>query len=661
MRTSVQKLRFRGLSISILLALFSFLVTINPVQLLAQHGHPKAPDKTGSPHFIIRGDTENHVVLPLQSTEADVNIAGVIADVKVKQTYINTGEEPIEAEYVFPGSTKSAVYGMQMMIGERVIKAKIKEKQQAQQQYNQAKADGKKASLLQQHRPNVFQMNVANIMPGDTIQVELSYTELLVPEEGQYEFVYPTVVGPRYADEAGIIKDPWVMNPHSNPDAYKNTTFSKPRFNINTNLVTGIPIKQAMTPSHETNINYKNPKQASIGLQNPMGFEGDRDYVLRYQLSGEKVESGLSLFDGKDENFFLMMLEPPKRVEPSQIPPREYIFIVDVSGSMNGYPLSISKNLMTNLFKQLRPVDKFNILLFAAGSSVFAERSITANHTNLQAAFRFIDKESGSGGTRLLNALQKALALPSSPGISRTVVIATDGYVAVEKEAFDLIRNNLGEANFFPFGIGSSVNRFLIEGMAHAGRGEPLIVLGQSEASVKAEQFRKYIQTPVLTDIKLHFSDFEAYDVEPLNVPDVFSERPIVVFGKYKGKPGGSIQVTGMTGNGKFESTMTIADAQNSKKNNALRYLWARNRIKTLSDYNKVSRNSALKDEITKLGLDYNLLTEFTSFLAVDNQSHKQKKHMAKSSGSVPEPHEWTLIFLVTGIIAYMMFSRSRV
>lgn len=642
-----------------LLSAFFMLFILNiPLFCFGQRGNQIPPNKTGSPYFIIKGGTENHVVLPLKSTEAEVNIAGVIADVKVRQTYINTGDQPIEAEYVFPGSTKSAVYGMQMVIGKRVIKAKIKEKQEAQQQYDQAKADGKKASLLQQHRPNVFQMNVANILPGDTIEVELNYTEMLVPEEGQYEFVYPTVVGPRYADEQGVIKDPWVMNPHTNPQAY-NATFSKPTFDITTSLVTGIPIKQALTPSHETIINYDGANQARINLKTQNGYEGDRDFVMRYQLSGEQVESGLSLFEGKDEKFFLMMLEPPARVEPSQIPPREYVFIVDVSGSMNGYPIAISKTLMANLFKQLRPVDKFNVLLFAAGSAVFAERSVTANKSNLEAAYRFIDKEKGSGGTQLLNALQRALALPGSPGYSKTVVIATDGYVTVEKESFDLIRNNLGKANFFPFGIGSSVNRFIIEGMAHAGRGEPLIVLGQTEAYERAEQFRKYIQNPVLTDIKLHFNDFEAYDVEPLNVPDVFSERPIVVFGKYKGKPGGSIKVTGVTGAGKFESEMKIAEAQQSDKNAALRYLWARNRIKTLSDYNKVSRNSALKEQITQLGLNYNLLTDYTSFLAIDN-SKTDKKQTATKSGSIPEPHEWTLIFMVTGVLIFLVFQRYR-
>lgn len=651
MKNSILQLR-KGLFSALILLL---LILSASIPVYAQSSESDE-NKVQSPYFIVGGGEETHVTLPLKHTEAQVNIAGVIADVVVRQVYINTGSSPIEAEYVFPGSTHSAVYGMKMKIGQRVIEAKIKEREKAKQEFEKAKEEGKRASLLQQHRPNVFQMNVANIQPNDTVEVELKYTELLVPESGVYEFVYPTVVGPRYADSAGVVKDPWVMNPHTNPEPYKKQgiTFSKPTFNINAQVVTGIPIKEAKCISHDVNINYADANNAKVNLRTPNGYEGDRDYVLRYRLDGDKVETGLSLFKAGDENFFLLMMEPPKRVMPDQIPPREYIFIVDVSGSMNGYPIGVSKKLMKNLFANLLPEDKFNVLLFAGGNTLLSEKSIPANADNLITAFNFIDKERGDGSTELLPALKRALALPHDEGCSRIVVIATDGYVTVEREAFDLIKDNLGKANFFPFGIGPSVNRYIIEGMARAGVGSPLMVEGEAQADEKAEQFRKYIQSPVLTGIKVDFGDFKVYETEPNNVPDVFAERPVVIVGKWNGSPTGKITLTGYSGREKYTQVLDVARAKNVDGNKALRYLWARTRIAELSDYRSVSHDEALVKEITELGLKYSLLTEFTSFLAVDNQPVSAPS--ASGDGAVPEPHEWALIALAMGIGIFMLW-----
>ncbi len=162
-------------------------------------------DKTLSPYFFVKSDDPAVDQLPLQSTSAIVNISGVIADVEVTQGYKNEGERPLEAIYIFPASTRAAIYGMKMIIGERTINAIVRTRDKARHEYELAKQQGKSASLLEQQRPNVFQINVANIMPGDVVRVELSYTELLVPADRVYEFVYPTVVGPRYSNQPADI------------------------------------------------------------------------------------------------------------------------------------------------------------------------------------------------------------------------------------------------------------------------------------------------------------------------------------------------------------------------------------------------------------------------------------------------------------------------
>jgi len=578
---------------------------------------PKADgDKTLSPYFFVLSDDPGVDRMPLKSTGAEVHVAGTIAQVQVTQVYQNDGDSVLEAIYIFPLSTRAAIYRMRMTVGERVIEARIKKREEARQDYEKARSEGRTASLLEQQRPNVFQMNVANILPGDEIKVEIQYTELLVPTDRTYEFVYPTVVGPRYSEtKAASAPDTerWVENPHTHQGEKPTYTFS-----LGASIHSGIPISKVTCPSHEVVVEYDGEKTAHVGLKDEKDG-GNRDFVLRYKLAGDRIESGLLLYPGEDENFFLMMMEPPERIEQKDIVPREYIFILDVSGSMYGFPLDITKQLMRDLLSNLRRIDHFNILLFSGGSAVLSERSLPATNSNIDMGIDFVTRQHGGGGTQLLPAMKRALALPHEEGTSRIVVVATDGYVAVEKETFELIRRSLGEANLFAFGIGSGVNRFLIDGMARAGMGEPFVILKPEGAKAQAEKFRQYISSPVMQGITVDFEGFDAYDVEPQAMPDLFAERPVVLFGKYRGKPQGKIVVTGHVPGEKLSGQIPLAEANISTDNSALRYLWARHRILRLADMNKlVGQDDSRVKEVTELGLKYNLMTEFTSFVAVD-------------------------------------------
>jgi len=593
-------------------------------------------DKTLSPYFFVQSDNPGLDQMPLKSTKADVTIVGVIADVTVTQVYRNQGRKTLEAVYVFPASTRAAVYGMKMTIGKRIIEAKIKKKDEARQEYEQAKSQGKSASLLEQQRPNVFQMNVANILPNDTIKVELRYTELLIPTDKTYEFVYPTVVGPRYSNQAASTapaSEKWVENPHLHQGAAPTYAFD-----ITVNLATGLPVRKLTCTSHKVKVGYEGPARATVSLDSSESRGGNRDYVLKYQLSGDKIESGLLLSQGGKENFFLLMVQPPKKVVPANMPGREYIFIVDVSGSMHGFPLDISKRLFRELITGLRPADRFNVLLFAGGSAVLAEQSLTATPENIRRGVEFIEKQQGGGGTELLPALKRALSLPKAEGFSRSVVIATDGYVTVEEEVFDLIRNNLNKANMFTFGIGTSVNRHLLEGMARVGMGEPFVIAKAEEAGARADAFRKIIQSPLLTNIRVSYEGFNAYDIEPLSIPDVLAERPVVLFGKWRGKPEGRITVKGIAGNGSFKETIDVGKSMPPGENTSLRYLWARHRISLLSDYNRLRQDGKRTAEVTRLGLDYNLLTAYTSFVAVDSRVRNNSGEQTTVRQPLPMP-----------------------
>jgi Ca-activated chloride channel family protein len=592
-------------------------------------------DKTLSPYFFVKSDDATIDQMPLKSTSADVSISGVIADVKVTQVYKNTGKKALEAIYVFPASTRAAVYGMKMTIGSRTIEAKIKKRDEARQEYEQARNQGKSASLLEQQRPNVFQMNVANIMPGDEIKVELKYTELIIPEDKVYEFVYPTVVGPRYSNRpegSAPASEKWSQNPYLRQGKAPSYTFD-----INVRLSAGLPIGQVACSTHKVRTTFSGKSEAHVELDKSEAYGGNRDYILRYRLDGDRIQSGLLLSEGKSENFFLLMMQPPKRVTNANIPGREYIFIVDVSGSMHGFPLDTSKELMRNLIGNLRATDKFNVMLFSGGSSVMAEESLPANPQNIARAISIIDNQQGGGGTEILPALKRALALNRAKGFSRTVVIVTDGYVTVEEEVFDLIRNNLDDANMFAFGIGSSVNRHLIEGIAHVGMGEPFIVEKPQDAAEKAGSLRKMIASPVLTGIKVKYDGFDTYDVEPLSIPDVLSERPVIIFGKWRGRARGTITLSGISGNGKYSAALDVSQTA-PDKSEALKYLWARQRIMLLSDYNSLRQDDKRIREVTDLGLKYNLLTAYTSFVAVDTEIRNKNGKTATVKQPLPLP-----------------------
>lgn len=597
----------------------------------------KAQEETNAPYFLVKS-ADNKSAFPLLHTEAEVNIAGVIAEVTVKQVYKNDGKTPIEAVYIFPASTSAAVHGMTMQIGERRIKAKVEEKEKARKQYAQAKTSGKQTSLLEQHRPNVLQMKVANIMPNDTVIVELVYTELLTPEAGTYEFVYPTVVGPRYGGETPqklLVSNKWVGNPYLKKG--EKVPYS---FDLDICLNTGITIQKIQSTSHKININYEDKNKAIVQLDPSDIRQGNKDFILQYQLNGQQIESGLLCYEGEKENFFLLMVQPPKRPKLVDIPNREYIFVLDVSGSMNGFPLDVSKSLLKKLVGNLKPTDKFNVFLFAGDAASLAPQSLDANPQNIQKALQTVEYQSGGGGTNMLAALKKVMATPKTPGYARTFIIATDGYINVEANAFEYIENNLDKANFFAFGIGSGVNRHLIEGIATVGKGSPFIIGSKIEATEKAERFRQYIQSPLLTDIQVKFKGVNAYDLSTTQFPDLFAERPLILMGKYQKGTTGKIEITGSTGKGKFKKKVAFPTDIAKKSHPALRQLWARQQLKSFADYDNIGygKRDDLKQRITKIGLDYNLLTQYTSFIAIDEKIVNSSKQLTPIKQPLPLP-----------------------
>lgn len=655
-------------------------LTLRPAH--AQGRDNTAPrQKTESPYFFVKSDEPGLDQLPLKATKVDVRISGVIADVTVTQHYRNEGQRAIEAKYVFPGSTKAAVYGMNVRLADRLITANIREKQQARIEYDSAKKEGKTAALLEQHLPNVFQMNVANILPGDDVKVELRYTELLVPQSGNYQFVFPTVVGPRYnSPQSEQSQAKWVAKPYL-PAGQPSAT----AFDIKVQLATPIGLKEVRSNSHNIDVQKsqeagdEGSKTASVSLRPGSGPANNRDFILDYRLAGDRIESGVMLYQGNPgsgENFFLAMVEPPKQIAAQTINPREYIFVVDISGSMHGFPLETSKALLRELIGSLRPSDSFNVLLFAGSNRFLSPTSVPASRANIEQAIATIVQMGGGGSTELIPALKRVYAEPKTADVSRTIVVVTDGYVTVEREAFELVRRNLSQANLFSFGIGSSVNRHLMEGLARAGMGEPFIITNAAEAPAEAARFRKMIESPVLTSVKARFEGMDVYDVEPAQLPDVLGERPVVVFGKWRGPAGGQLIIEGQSASGPYRKALPMGSSNQDAA--ALRYLWARHRVAGLSDQEALEGGDSQRARITELGLQYNLLTQYTSFLAVDKvvrntqpldtPSVNQPSPMPQGVSNLaigaevpgtPEPATWAGMAMMLSVLA-MLARRQR-
>ena len=601
------------------------------------HAQAEPSDRTLSPYFFVEGADVATDRLPLLGTRVAVHVSGVIADVIVRQRYRNDGPRPIHARYVFPASTRAAVHGLTMTLGDERVVARIREREAARREYVAAKQAGKNAALLEQQRPNVFTMEVANIMPGQQVDVELEYTELLIPTVGVYEFVYPTVVGPRYSTtpEAGAkssneSSETWIHTPYTHEGAPPHAALT-----LEGELTAGVPVHELASPTHLLRTTWQDPARAHFALDPSESQGGNRDFVLHYRLDGERIQSGLLLERGQEENFFVGMIQPPRRLAIEEIPPREYIFVVDVSGSMRGFPLTTSKALLRDLIGHLRPTDLFDVLLFSGDSRLMSPGSVPATPENIARAVAILDEQNGGGGTELLAALKRAMALPRSEDArSRSILVITDGYIGAEREVFTSIRQNLGATNVFAFGIGSSVNRHLIEGIARAGLGEPFVVLDAAAAAHSAERFRAYVQYPLLTNVHVAYEGFEAYDVQPSSIPDVMAERPIVVIGKWHGEPRGRVVVTGTTGSGEFRQVFDVAAVTPDDSGNALRYLWARSRIADLADFGDSGETDETKRELVTLGLTYHLLTRYTSFIAV----HEKIRNPLAAGDDVVQP-----------------------
>lgn len=568
------------------------------------------------PTMEVRGSTER---LPLLMTRVDARIAGVTADVTLTQTYQNRGDSPIEAIYRFPVRARAAVHAMSLKVGSRIVRAQLQAKDQARKTYEDAAAEGKTTALLEKTDADVLSISVANVLPDETVEVEIRYNEILVPESGLYRFEFPNTFGSLRSESEGSGRGPSTLTSEEEAVDYA--------LDVRIHLSAPLPIQLVSTPSHDTTIERMAQDEVLVQLSERDEQAAARDFRLEFSLAGGEIQTGAMFHQEAGEGWFLLMMEPPARPSIERIVPREYIFVVDVSGSMAGHPLDTTKALMRELVKGLAAHERFNVLLFESQVAPLAlGESLAPTGDNLERATDALDSNFGAGGTRLLTALEAAYKLPTTPGFARTLVVITDGHIAAGAEVSRMIAGRLDQANVFAFGIGAGVSDQVIEQIARAGRGSAFFVRNKQETEREATRLRQYVSQPLMTGVKLQFEGIDAFDLEPPTVPDVFAERPVVVTGRYRGTPDGLVQLTAWNSEGPHQESLKLKLADSGFDNPSIKRFWAMERLSAMSDRGVGRDDGSLEiAENFRLALEghalaYGLLSPWTSFVAVHEE-----------------------------------------
>jgi len=610
--------------------LFLFLFLILPLSATADENITEGTLR------IVSRDGKAISSCPLSHTDVNAEISGFIARVTVRQQFQNPMKEKIEAVYIFPLPSRSAVDNMVMKIGSRTIRGDIKKREEARKIYEDAKKQGHVASLLEQERPNIFTQSVANIMPGENIDIEISYVEYLNYQDGLYEFVFPMVVGPRYipGKPSGQTQGTgWAEDTNRVPDASRITPQVTPKgtraghdISVKVTVDAGVPIGKIRSVLHKVTTDHQERSSHAVVTLDQADSIPNKDFILQYETAGSDLQDAMLYHTKKGEGgFFSLILQPPLKPKASQITPKEMIFVIDTSGSQMGWPVEKAKETMKYCIENMNDGDTFNLMAFSNNVIKLFDSPMPNTKENREKALDFLAHRLGSGGTEMLPAMLAALTPAENPKQLRIVTFMTDGYVGNDMEIIDAVKKNIGNARLFSFGVGNSVNRYLLDKMAEMGRGEAEYVTLNRHGDEVAEAFQRKIGTPLLTDISIDWANLPVKDVFPKSHPDLFSGKPLIITGRYSGEAKGAVTIKGKVAGAPYSRKIEVNFPQNEPKHDVLASLWARTKIEDLMDRDLTgiqsgNPDSSIKSAITDLGLAFRLMTQYTSFVAVEEK-----------------------------------------
>lgn len=620
------------------------------------------------------------LALPMLRTDVDVQISGDLASVKVTQTFENPGSLPMNARYLFPLPADAAVWDMRFIIGDLVIQGEIQPRAQAEATFEAAKAEGQQAALLTQHRPNVFTQQLANLPPGQSVKVELQYAHAVPRLDGAYSFHFPMVVGPRYLPSgdgepgAAPALNQWTM-PAAHAPLAPPEHIDADRVGLRVRLDGGTPLRWVESPSHPITQQAQGPHRVELGLAEGRVLD-NADFVLRYSLAEAQLAAALTTQASEGAGTLSLLLEPPQQAGEQALTPRELVFVLDTSCSMSGQPMASSKRFMQRALQTLREGDTFRVIQFSDSAAAMSRDAVAYTPANLQRALDYVEGLEVGGGTEMAQGVRAALEPETPEGRVRLVVFLTDGYIGNEADILALIEAHRGAARLFALGIGDSVHRWLLEEMARAGRGVARVVTELEQADAEAERLAARLAAPYLTDVQIDWGEAPVTAASPAALPDLFLGQPVRVLARYQGSGRFPVRVRGKLNGEPVELVVELALPEEAQGGQALPLLWARAQIEDrmaryLSPFATAEERARLEQEVTGLGLEHRLVTQWTAFVAVAERRVAQGEAvdvdvavpMARGveaaaygggggwgGGSAPEPATW-LALLALGTL----------
>lgn len=599
----------------------------------------------GSGCMVARHPKEPRLIpVPLKHTDVQASIAGAISSVQVLQQFHNPFDGKIEAVYVFPLPETAAVSDFVMTIGDRRIRGIIREREEAQRIYAEARSQGYTASLLTQERPNIFTQKVANIEPGKQINVTITYYGPLNYSDGQLEFVFPMVVGPRFNPPGttdGIGAVPRDARGSSGQSTEVSYLAPKERsghdISVSVNIDAGVPIKKVHSPSHVVHVTTTGPTTASVALAATDTIP-NKDFVLRCDVSADNVQSGVIAMRDERGGFFSMLIVPPKTLESVPRGPVELVFVLDSSGSMNGRPIEQAKAAIARGLKRMDSGDTFQMINFSNTASALGSAPLKATPENLSRGRRYLDELNAQGGTMMIEGIKAALNFPHDDSRLRFVVFLTDGYIGNEAEILHETDARLADSRVFSFGVGPSTNRYLMDSMARMGRGFANYLSLEESSSEVMDAFFDRVSHAALTDVQLDFEGARVTETYPRRLPDVFHGRPVMIMGRFDGPAPRQVRAHGRVGEGPGETIAPVHEADDDLVKKALPAMWARAKIADVSERALAGKAPDADEEIRRVALDFGLMSAYTAFVAVDSSRRTEGEYGTSVNVPVPVP-----------------------
>jgi Ca-activated chloride channel family protein len=588
-------------------------------------------EERGSGYLKLYDDEGGEHESLLLSTDIQLDVTAMTARVRLRQKFTNPSKQWMNARYVFPMPETAAVHAMTLNIGERVIRGVVQERRAAKKTYEKAKASGKQAALVQSERQNLFTLSAANIAPGQTVEVELIYLQQVEYRQGEFMFRMPTTLTPRFIPGNPLMDDAdreknlghdsygWGLDTDQVPDGSRvsppQVRAAGDSHNIvfNASLDVGLKLQSVISPSHAINWQYDSSHYLVSFKQSKEKM--DRDIVLRWRpVPLQQPHSAFFTEQIDGYSYATLMLMPPSDSR-APVLPREVIFVIDTSGSMKGVSMPQARRSLQLALNRLKGQDTFNIIEFDSSARMLFDQAKMANRQSLETARKFVQSLQANGGTNMASALDLALVEGEAERRLRQVIFITDGSVANEEALFKKISDKLGASRLFTVGIGASPNSLFMRKAAQFGRGTFTYVDSDSSIEKRMSELFSQLEKPSLRDIMIDWPGSLNAEQIPEKIPDLYYGEPLIITARLK--PGAAkVRVRGKLAGNSWQRTLQSGPVVSGS---GIATIWVRKKIDALLDSIITGASETkVKPEIIQLALTHQLLTRFTSFVAVD-------------------------------------------